>query len=344
MSWKLDLCCMAVDALQQKWTHMFRYAFPPFSLIGKVWRKTQEEKVTSILITPTWKSQPWYPWLLKMSIKNPTLLPAKKNLLMNPQGSTHPLIESGSLRLAAWLISSNGWRQREYLKRLQSSSQVPEGQVHKLVTNQPGISGLAGVQRQIHFFRCSIKSVTYFLADLFETGLEYRTLNFYRSIISAFHENGNSVPTGRHSLVFFLMKGIGYSLPLTTWYNFIWDIEQVLNYISSLPPNSKLSLKLLSLKLAMLLVLVATNRGSEIKNLDTNFLVKSKNKAVFSLKGFTKTSNPGKQPSDVIFYSFTGNEDLCPVKTLEFYLKVSESWRRKGDRSQLFLSFVKPYK
>ena len=151
-----------------------------------------------------------------MSIKNPTLLPAKKNLLMNPQGSTHPLIESGSLRLAAWLISSNGWRQREYLKRLQSSSQVPEGQVHKLVTNQPGISGLAGVQRQIHFFRCSIKSVTYFLADLFETGLEYRTLNFYRSIISAFHENGNSVPTGRHSLVFFLMKGIGYSLPLTT--------------------------------------------------------------------------------------------------------------------------------
>ena len=221
---------------------------------------------------------------------------------------------------------------------------VPEGQVHKLVTNQPGISGLAGVQRQIHFFRCSIKSVTYFLADLFETGLEYRTLNFYRSIISAFHENGNSVPTGRHSLVFFLMKGIGYSLPLTTWYNFIWDIEQVLNYISSLPPNSKLSLKLLSLKLAMLLVLVATNRGSEIKNLDTNFLVKSKNKAVFSLKGFTKTSNPGKQPPDVIFYSFTGNEDLCPVKTLEFYLKVSESWRRKGDRSQLFLSFVKPYK
>ena len=72
--------------------------------------------------------------------------------------------------------------------------------------------------------------------------------------------------------------------------------------------------------------------------------MKSKNKAIFSLKGFTKTSNPGKQPPDVIFYSFTGNEDLCPVKTLEFYLKVSEPWRRKGDRSQLLLSFVKPYK
>ena len=94
----------------------------------------------------------------------------------------------------------------------------------------------------------------------------------------------------------------------------------------------------------MLLVLAATNRESEIKNLDTKFLAKSKNKAVFSLKGFTKTSKSGKQPPDVIFYSFPGNEDLCPVKTLEFYLNVCEPWRRKGDRSQLLLSFVKPYK
>ena len=30
MSWKLDPCRMAVDALQQKWTNMFHYAFPPF--------------------------------------------------------------------------------------------------------------------------------------------------------------------------------------------------------------------------------------------------------------------------------------------------------------------------
>ena len=36
---------------------------------------------------------------------------------MKPQGSTHPLIESGSLKLAAWLISSNEWRQKEYLKK-----------------------------------------------------------------------------------------------------------------------------------------------------------------------------------------------------------------------------------
>ena len=88
--------------------------------------------------------------------------------------------------------------------------------------------------------------MTNFLADLFETGLEYRTLNSYRSAISAFHENGNSVPTGRHQLVTSLMKGIGNSRPPAPRYNFIWDIEQVLKHISSLPPNNKPSLKLLT--------------------------------------------------------------------------------------------------
>ena len=106
--------------------------------------------------------------------------------------------------------------------------------------------------------------MTNLLADLFEIGLEYCTLNSYRSAISALHE--------RQPLVTSLMKRIGNSRPPTPRYNFTWDIEQVLKHISSLPPNNKLSLKHLSLKLVMLLVLAATNRESEIKNLDTKFL------------------------------------------------------------------------
>ena len=51
-----------------------------------------------------------------------------------------------------------------------------------------------------------------------------------------------------------------------------------IKYVSSLPLNEKLSIKLLSFKLEMLLVLAAENRGSEIKGIDTKFLAKSKNK------------------------------------------------------------------
>ena len=121
-------------------------------------------------------------------------------------------------------------------------------------------------QRQIEPFWCSVKFVTNFLAALFETRLEYCTLNSYRSAVSAFHENGNSVPTGKHPLVTSLKKGIGNSCPrLLNITLFEMDIEQVLKHISRLPPNNKLSLKLLSLKLAMLLVLTATNRSQKLR-------------------------------------------------------------------------------
>ena len=109
--------------------------------------------------------------------------------------------------------------------------------------------------------------MTNFLADLFETGSEYCTLNSYRSAISAFH-NGElvGVPTGRHPLVTYLMKGIGNSHSLTPWYNLIWDIEKSLNVLVVSLQTTKFSLKLFSLKLAMFLVWETMNRGSEIKS------------------------------------------------------------------------------
>ena len=46
-----------IDALQQKWYHKSLYAFPPFTLIHKVLKKVEEEKVPSLKIeTPTWQT------------------------------------------------------------------------------------------------------------------------------------------------------------------------------------------------------------------------------------------------------------------------------------------------
>ena len=94
----------------------------------------------------------------------------------------------------------------------------------------------------------------------------------------------------------------------------------------------------------MLLVLAATKTGSQIKILDTNFLVGSENKVVSSVKLFTKTSKLGRQPQDLIFYCFPENENFCIAKTLEFYLKTNEAWRKKGDHLQLLLSLIKLHK
>ena len=52
MAWRPDPYSQATNALQQKWAHPSPYAFPPFSLVGRVIAKTRAEKVCMVLITP----------------------------------------------------------------------------------------------------------------------------------------------------------------------------------------------------------------------------------------------------------------------------------------------------
>ena len=66
-----ELTRKAIDALQQAWSHLYTYAFPPFSLIGMVLSKVLREEVRIIIVTPLWQSQPWYTSLLQLSVRNP---------------------------------------------------------------------------------------------------------------------------------------------------------------------------------------------------------------------------------------------------------------------------------
>jgi len=142
MSYKMDPEASAVNAFQQQWEHMLPYAFPPFSLIGKVLKKLNNHSVDMILISPVWTSQPWYPILLEMSIENPILLPQREDLLSNPRGETHPLTRK--LQLAAWKVSSNNFKRKEFQKGLSTSSATNAEREHNIITTAPGRSFLAG--------------------------------------------------------------------------------------------------------------------------------------------------------------------------------------------------------
>ena len=142
MAWKPDPGSIATDALQQSW---FPYAFPPFCLIARVLAKLKKEKVRLLLVTPTWQTQTWYSMLTGMSVRNPILLPHKKNLLLDPRQNVHPLVENKTIQLAVWVVSGIVWQQKAYQTGLQSLSRIPEGRAQFLLTNRPGESGLAGV-------------------------------------------------------------------------------------------------------------------------------------------------------------------------------------------------------
>ena len=57
---------LAVDAMQQNWAQRRPYAFPPFSLVGRILKKVNIERVTVLLVAPVWQTQPWYPILVQM--------------------------------------------------------------------------------------------------------------------------------------------------------------------------------------------------------------------------------------------------------------------------------------
>ena len=129
ISWRPDPQSIATDALHQDWKNQFCYAFPPFSLIGRVLRKVQKDQTKLIIVTPAWQSQSWYPTLLKMAIADPFLLPKHQKILLNPEGKIHPLVQNSTLRLVAWLVPGKTYLQREYQKGLLTLSQIPEGKV-----------------------------------------------------------------------------------------------------------------------------------------------------------------------------------------------------------------------
>ena len=88
-----------------------------------------------------------------------------------------------------------------------------------------------------------------FLSNLFSERLEYRTINGYRSAISAYHEKAEGILIGQHPKVCQLWSGIFNKRPPRPKYTVIWDISKVIDYISTLGNNENFFTKIITLKL-----------------------------------------------------------------------------------------------
>ena len=95
----------------------------------------------------------WYPLLLEMPMQCPVLLTSLSDLLLDPQGNKHPLVQNRKLMLAVWKVTGNPLRWMEFQAMQPSLYPSQEDRVLLQVTNRPGISGLAGVlgKKLIHF-------------------------------------------------------------------------------------------------------------------------------------------------------------------------------------------------
>ncbi|XP_056091163.1 uncharacterized protein LOC130070700 [Rhinichthys klamathensis goyatoka] len=212
--------------------------------------------------------------------------------------------------------------------------------------------------RGLTSYQCSVPDILCFLQDLMEKGRSFSTIKVYLASISACHVGFEGFTVGLHPLIRRFMKGARRSLPVIRRTVPEWDLSMVLEALSQHPfePLGSISLKLLSLKTALLLALASAKRVSELYALSVH-----PSCTKFSLSGdkVSLKPNPAFMPkcfpaftSEVLELSafhpppFTSLEDqrlnaLCPVRALQAYMTRTNAFRKSD---QLFVSWAPPHR
>ena len=71
VSWIPDPQSAGIDAFSVQWSDPLSYAFPPFSLIMRCVQRIKNQKGKILLVTPAWRSRPWYPLLFSLLYDQP---------------------------------------------------------------------------------------------------------------------------------------------------------------------------------------------------------------------------------------------------------------------------------
>ena len=128
-----------------------------------------------------------------------------------------------------------------------------------------------------------------FLAELFQQGYQYRSLNAYRSAISSVHEKIDGYEVGQHPLITRLIKGAFHERPPQPRYTATWDVATVTGYLDALGNNESMHISDLTHKTAMLFALTRPSWSADLVGLSVE-----KKRVLLSYQ-LDLQSNPGNQ-------------------------------------------------
>ena len=186
----------------------------------------------------------------------------------------------------------------------------------------------------------SVNIVLEFLTMLHEQGLSYSAINTARSALSTFVTLNDNNTLGSNPLVQRFMRGIFNIKPNLPKYVQSWDVSKVLGFINSMGDNTTLSLKQISMKLAMLIALTSGQRVQTLSVLKTNQMFVYDDRVEFNVDSLLKQSRPRYHLKPMVIMKYS-NDRLCVVHALESYINKTRNIR--SDTS-LFISTQKPHK
>lgn len=198
-------------------------------------------------------------------------------------------------------------------------------------------------QRQTDPLSISLNDMIDFLTSLHNKGLSYSALNSARSTLVTLKNISKSPLRDSDAVVIQkLMKAFYNRNPSLPKYSSTWDVAQVLEYLATLHPHSKLDLITLSAKLALLLLILTGQRGQAIHLLNYKDVVHTGKSLVITYSKLHKTSKPGVHTPETILPAFT-DPRVCVVQTFLAYRARTLPLRVQGTE-QLFITTMKPFK
>ena len=153
----------------------------------------------------------------------------------------------------------------------------------------------------------------------FHKGLSYSSLNTTRAALSSLGIVLGSHTAGTHPIVVRFMKGVFNSRPPQPAYSCTWDVDKVLMFLRKLSPVKHLTLKDLTLKLTMLMVLTNAARVQTIHLLSVHNIKKLRSEFILQFTSLLKQSRPGFVCSLFHLKAYPPDRRLCVYRVLKEY-------------------------
>ena len=269
------------------------------------------------------------------STENPDLSPKSSNVESDCLASLDRNFQTEGFSKSARNLLTASWRkgtQRDYSKKFDKFNSWC-------------------TEKQINPYSATLNQVADFLAFLFESGLQYRTISGYRSMLSAVLPPVQNCPVGQHPHISRLIKGVFHSRPPKTKLLPEWDLEIVLKALENKPfePLNEASLKFVTLKTVFLTAITTFRRCSDLQSLRIDHeSMKIQEKGItFIRHGLSKQDRQSHFGIKIHVPHFPERELLDPKRAINIYLDKTKNSRQKlepSDKVKLFLAINEPHK
>ena len=250
VSWRPDPGATATDAFTLDWTKFMGYVNPPWNLVGRVLTHVRSQQAKVTLIAQIWSSAETIPSPGEPIPDTPDSQSqqTRSNTPSSHMGYLRERFRSQNLSEEASKLVLSSWRQKQF-KSYDSLFEKWVCWCHQRDTNP--ISG-------------DINNVVNFLAELFQQGCQYQSLNVYRWAVSSVHEKAE---VGQHLLITRLIKGAFHERPPQPRYTATWDVAAVTGLFEALGNNEPMHINNLTHKTAMLYALTHPSWSADLVGL-----------------------------------------------------------------------------